>query len=109
MLTKTQSKILHSAISLSNNGTAIISWYDISRDLNIHPNLVFKAVRVLIDKGLLEYVYASETKIPQGFMLTSYSVNLKEYRWLQIREFLASNLIAILALIVAIIALFLPA
>jgi hypothetical protein len=108
MLTKTQKQILNTAIKLSNNGHAILNEYDISYHLKIHPNIVFKAVKVLAEKNLLEYVYASGTKTPQGFVLTSYSLNLKEYNWLQIRIFLCNNLIAILALVVAIIALFLP-
>ena len=105
MLTKTQSKILKSAVKLSNDGTAVISWYEISRDLDIHPAIVFKAVKILVNKELLEYVYDTEKHIPQGFILTSYSINLKEYNRLQIKMFLLNNLIAILALILSIISL----
>lgn len=109
MLTKTQSKILKAAIELSNGGTAILSEYEISRKLELHPNVVFKAVKVLVHKELLEYVFSPGSKMPQGFVLTSYSLNLKEYYQLQIREFFVVNLLSILALIVAVIALFLPA
>lgn len=109
MLTRTEAKILKSAIKLSNNGTAIISWYDISGDLGIHPNIVFRAVPNLVNKELLSYVYSSKEHIPQGFRLTSYSANLSEYHWLQIKEFIYHNLIAIIALVISILALFLPA
>lgn len=108
MLTKTQIKVLKAAISLSNNGNAVISWYEVARKLDLYPNIIFKAVKILVQKELLEYVYDTEEHIPQGFILTSYSLNLKEYLWMKFREFLISNLIAILALIVAVIALFLP-
>lgn len=109
MLTKTEAIILKSAIKLSNNGTAIISWYDISGDLGIHPNIVFRAVPNLVNKELLSYVYSAKEHIPQGFRLTSYSANLKEYHRLQIKEFVYHNLISIIALIISIFALFLPA
>lgn len=109
MLTKTQKKILHASIDLSNQGRAIISWYDVSRKLKMHPDIVFKAVKILVQKELLEYVYSTEKHIPQGFILTSYSLNLREYHWMEFRKFLLNNLLAILALIVAVIALFLPA
>ncbi len=108
MLTKTELKILKSAIKLSNHGTAIVSWYDISGDLEVHPNVVLLAVPNLVDKKLLSYVYSSEGHIPQGFRLTSYSANLKEYRWLLAKEFVYHNLIAIIALVISILALFLP-
>lgn len=50
MLTKTQKQILNTAIKLSNNGHAILNEYDISYHLKIHPNIVFKAVKVLAEK-----------------------------------------------------------
>ncbi|WP_303025266.1 hypothetical protein [Anaerotignum lactatifermentans] len=109
MLTKTQSKILHIAIKSSNNGVSIMNWYDISEKLHIHPAIVFAAVKVLAKKELLELVYDSDTNTPKGFKLTSYSLNLKEYNIMCIKRFLINNLIAIFALIIAIIALFLPA
>ena len=52
MLTKTQSKILHTAIKNSNNGVSTINWYDISEKLHIHPAIVFAAVKVLVKKEL---------------------------------------------------------
>lgn len=50
MLTKTQSKILHVAIKSSKNGTSTLNWYDIAEKINIHPNIIFAAVKVLVEK-----------------------------------------------------------
>lgn len=79
MLTKTQKQILKATIELSHNGLAIIDEYEISRKLNIHPNTVFKAVKVLVHENLLEQIYQEGTTLPKGVMLTSYSLNLNEY------------------------------
>ncbi len=109
MLTRTQSKILHAAIDISHNGVSTMNWYDISEKIHVQPVIVFAAVKVLVKKELLEYVYDSGTNTPNGFKLTSYSINLKEYNIMRVKIFLINNLIAIFALIIAIIALFLPA
>ena len=109
MLTKTQYKILRTAIKNSNNGVSALNWYDVAEKLHIHPTIVFAAVKVLVKKELLEFVYDSDTNIPKGFKLTSYSLNLKEYNIMRVKIFLINNLIAIFALIIAILALFLPA
>lgn len=109
MLTKTEKQILKSVIKLSDNGLNSVTYYDVSADLGIHPNIVINAIPNLVQAGLLKYVYYTDTNLPSGFMLTSYSQNLAEYRILVIKSFLVNNLIAILALIVAVIALFLPA
>ena len=101
MLTKTQKRILYKTIEISNNGHAVVSWYDVSVALKIHPDDVMKAMKVLVSKELLEYTYQPGTKLPAGVILTSYSMNLKEYNWLQFKEFLVSNLIAILALMLS--------
>lgn len=109
MLTKTEKQILKSVIKLSNNGLKPVNYYEVSSDLNIHPNIVINAIPNLVKSELLKYVYQIDTNVPVAFMLTSYSQNLKEYKLLIIKKFLANNLIGILALIVAVIALFLPA
>ena len=108
MLTKTEKQILKSVIKLSNNGSKSVNYYDVSNDLNIRPNTVINAIPNLVQSGLLKYVYYVDSTIPAGFSLTSYSQNLYEYRILVIKKFFVNNLIAILALTVAVIALFLP-
>lgn len=105
MLTNTQQKVLLAAIELSKCGSSVVSFYDIAYKFNIHPSQVFAAVKVLERKQLLEYVYNPETHTPVGVILTSYSLNLKEYRVMRIKSFFINNLIAIISLILSVIAL----
>lgn len=109
MLTKTERTVLKSAIKLSENGLKVVSIYEISSDLKLHPQTVINIIPNLVNSNLLKYVYHPGSQIPAGVVVTSYSQNLKEYHALVIKSFLASNAISILALIVAVIALFLPA
>ena len=108
MLTGTEKLILKSVIKLSENGLRSVNWYEIASSLEMHPQTVINAIPNLVKSDLLKYVYHDDSQIPSGVCLTSYSQNLKEYKILIIKMFLVNNAISIPALVVAIIALFLP-
>ena len=91
IITKTQNRILYKTIELSNNGQAIVSWYAVARALDMQPDIVIKAMKVLVAEGLLEYVYQSGTTIPAGVILTSYSQNLREYKLAKFKNILLNS------------------